>query len=350
MFTQRLSMDCTKWQYENCLKEELLKMGYKEWSISDWNDVNYRYICNNYNGDTGDLDTIHKTALRHYKRTYLGSFNAPLFLALAAMTDNPDVVGYGEYVIREYDFLLVRNDWGTQKFEYNGWRKATKDEIIDGFSKIEPDTNYDAAKEFVKDFCDKANNLKVAVICDNIHQSAKKAREQEKDIIEKLINVLDEGIRLMSKSDMVPIDYLGAIPIKGNYYYCKLKGGTEWVFISDGDKTHKAGCFFAMDLDSGFCEYNGVITTNNKIENIRLATNDEKDILNKKMAEKGKYFDKDKCKIMLIEEKCSDLSEDTAQELLRLTNKLWRDVEDYHIKWLKERGYKILKPKTWEEV
>lgn len=36
MFTQRLSMDCTKAQYEKYLKEELLKMGYieeSEWEV-----------------------------------------------------------------------------------------------------------------------------------------------------------------------------------------------------------------------------------------------------------------------------------------------------------------------------
>lgn len=265
------------------------------------------------------------------------------------MTDKAEG-NYGEYVIGLSSGMFYKMKQDDKILpEFYNLRKATKDEIMARFSNTEPDTNYDAAKEFVKDFCYKANNLKVAAICDNIHQSAKKAKERERDIVEKLINVLDEGIRLMSKSDMVPIDYLGAIPIKGNYYYCK-SGDTEWAFISSGDKKHKTGFFCAMNLNSGFFDINCYIAPDKDIDYIRLATNDEKGILNKKMAEEGKYFDQDKCNIMLIEEKYSDLSEDTAQELLRLTNKLWKDVEDYHIKWLKERGYKILKPKTWEEV
>ena len=180
MFTQRISMDCTKEQYEKYLKDELLKMGYREICMGSWDGCGG--ITNNIDGNNGGVSNIFECDYKNHNRTYLGSFNAPLFLALAAMTDKPE----GNY--REYVIGLISGNF--YRMGYNEWiqpehtliRKATKEEIIARFSKTEPDTNYDAAKEFVKDFYDKANNLKVAAICDNIHQSANKAKELENAI------------------------------------------------------------------------------------------------------------------------------------------------------------------------
>ena len=73
-------MDCTREQYEKYLKDELLKMGYREYSINCWNNKMYHYITNNYNGDLGDLGTISNDSIENYNRHYLGSFNALLFL------------------------------------------------------------------------------------------------------------------------------------------------------------------------------------------------------------------------------------------------------------------------------
>lgn len=192
MFTQRISMDCTKEQYEKYLKDELLKMEYKVGDLSEWFEDNESIT--NYYADNGSIGNINVVSISNENRQYLGEFNAPLFLALAAMTDNPEG-GYREYYVKDNEFY----------------------------------------------------------------------------------------------------------PMK----------------------------------ESGFLGANGIF---------RKAT------VSEIMQKFGEPKKQDKCKIMLIEEKYSDLSEDTAQELLRLTNKLCKDVEDYHIKWLKERGYKILKPKTWEEV
>lgn len=196
MFTQKISMDCTKEQYEKYLKDELLKMGYKVGDFSEWFGDN-NYITNYYNRN-GYIGNINKVGIDKDNRLYLGKFNAPLFLALAAMTDNPIGIDEEYYTngrnrfIRKSELIL---QMGKQcpmdylltlplKAGFIGrvFRKATKEEIMANFSKTEPDTNYDAAREFVKDFCDKANNLKVVAICDNIHQSTKKAIEQENAI------------------------------------------------------------------------------------------------------------------------------------------------------------------------
>ena len=133
MFTQRLSMDCTKEQYEKYLKDELLKMGYQDRSVYSWDCQKYQYISNNYMGGNGGLGTIHRRNLEVYNRTYLGSFNPELFLALAAMADSP-TGNYREYFINGITFI-------TYPFAYNitGFcRKATKEEIMAKFGKEEP--------------------------------------------------------------------------------------------------------------------------------------------------------------------------------------------------------------------
>ena len=139
MFTQKISMDCTKEQYEEYLKDELLKMGYKEMSINTWDCQEYQYISNSYAGFNGGLGNIFKYDLEERNRTYLGSFNAPLFLALAAMTDNP-MGNYGEYVVGKLSGGFYRMiDKDCLHPTYNAIRKATKEEIMAKFgSNKEP--------------------------------------------------------------------------------------------------------------------------------------------------------------------------------------------------------------------
>ena len=162
MFTQKITMDCTKEQYEKYLKDELLKMGYKEKDTSVWDEEENCFISNIYNGELGYIGNIPKEASQINGRTYLGSFNAPLFLALAAMTTSKTTLGDGEYVTNEKNGSLYRNDWGAQPFNYQGCHKSTVREIRTKFNETKTNTNI--------------------TICDNIHQSAKKAAEQENAI------------------------------------------------------------------------------------------------------------------------------------------------------------------------
>ena len=161
MFTQAISMNCTKEQYEKYLKDELLKMGYKKISINSWDCQKYQYISNNYMGGNRGLGTIHRDNLEVYNRTYLGSFNAELFLALAAMTDSP-MGNYGEYwtcisnnryftegdiykcIGFYYDksrkFYDIEDNENGAKIEqlFKYFRKATKEEIMAKFGNEEP--------------------------------------------------------------------------------------------------------------------------------------------------------------------------------------------------------------------
>lgn len=86
-------MDCTEAQYNEFLKEPLLKMGYK---FASHFDCNNKIIVNDYCQAIGNIGIIALTARKNGGRQYLGAFNAPLFLARAAMNDNK-YGRYGEY-------------------------------------------------------------------------------------------------------------------------------------------------------------------------------------------------------------------------------------------------------------
>ena len=135
MFTQKISMDCTKEQYEKYLKDELLKMGYEEENTSLWDVEENCFISNNYDGKLGYIGNITKRLSQINDRTYLGSFNAPLFLALAAMTDSERVFGYRELAKQKNGNVFKLPQVGGNCNPY--WRKATKEEIIEKFGNKE---------------------------------------------------------------------------------------------------------------------------------------------------------------------------------------------------------------------
>ena len=131
MFTQKISMDCTKKQYEKYLKNELLKMGYKEDWLLCWNRQENQFI----KVDGENVGTVHKHNIRE-DRTYLGSFNAPLFLALAAMTDKAEG-NYGEYIIGLYTGRFYQmNEKDKILPKHRMIRKATKGEIMAKFGDV----------------------------------------------------------------------------------------------------------------------------------------------------------------------------------------------------------------------
>ena len=105
MFTQRLSMDCTQEQYEKYLKVELEKMGYREAIMTEWRGCSG--IVNNLRGNNGAISNVLSADYTQRCRTYLGKFNAPLFLALAAMTDKEEG-GYSEYWVWEVRYFTDR--------------------------------------------------------------------------------------------------------------------------------------------------------------------------------------------------------------------------------------------------
>lgn len=133
MFTQPISMDCTFEQYHKFLKEPLKEMGYKEWFIGG-NTKSWRDVILTNHGDRNDRITdLQREYCSNYNCTYLGSFNAPLFLALAAMTDKAEG-NYGEYVKGLNTGILYRMSVEDKILpEYNMVRKATKEELMAKF-------------------------------------------------------------------------------------------------------------------------------------------------------------------------------------------------------------------------
>ena len=231
MFTQKISMDCTREQYKKHLQSELLKIGYRETILEDDFDG---IIVNNCRGILGEVSNVSKVCNNDHERTYLGQFNAPLFLALAAMTDNSDS-GYGEWLIKKSP-QSDNKDWvqsnGKSSFnEY--WRKATVLEIMQKFSSIKEQTLHN----------------KVPMV-------------QDMEFIDPIVHPTF---------------------IKGEYYYVKLKNGNEWVFISKGEGNLTEN-FFSCPINSSNIYYSdGRVCADADIKIIHKATEEQKDILDKRM-------------------------------------------------------------------
>jgi hypothetical protein len=146
-FITPVSMQVTKEQYENDLKQPLLDLGYNTgWSESLlYKNDNYYIICENGNYGFWSHDGIDTFFIENY--------NPQLFLALAAMRDG-DNFHVGEYIwiikkrstaSKKYDGCLKRvrkpsthslqidgDDYGLHNDEC---RKATKEELIEYFSR-----------------------------------------------------------------------------------------------------------------------------------------------------------------------------------------------------------------------
>ena len=131
MFTQKISMDCTKQQYEKYLKDELLKMGYEERCMYWGREI--KIFTNAANGVAGKMLDIDEEKKERFNRAYLGEFNAELFLALAAMTDKAEG-NYGEYVRVLRNGRIYKMDKEDKlPPESTLIRKATKGEILKEF-------------------------------------------------------------------------------------------------------------------------------------------------------------------------------------------------------------------------
>lgn len=175
MFTQPISMDCTFEQYQKFLKEPLKEIGYKEWFIGEdtnsWRDI----ILTNH-GDSNDRFTdLQREYCSNYNCTYLGSFNAPLFLALAAMTDKAEG-NYGEYVIGLGSGRLYKMTEGDKILpEYKIVRKATKEELMEKFGENKTENG----KEIAEKLCNDINRLQREVVNSYIGQTINQTKELE---------------------------------------------------------------------------------------------------------------------------------------------------------------------------
>ena len=85
--------------------------------------------------------------------------------------------------------------------------------------------------------------------------------------------------------------------VDGEYYYCRTKCDQEWIYIyksmEDNWKTNRYASFQQSDNSIYYGYGNGCITDNDDIQTIRLATQEEKDSLINRLAEEGRYFNKE---------------------------------------------------------
>lgn len=94
-FTQKVSMKCTKEQYEKFLRDELLKMGYKEdeknlsnWGYDDAENNNYISINVFVCGEILQRSLVGVLANSPEGHIFIGDFNPCYFLSLAKGTAN----------------------------------------------------------------------------------------------------------------------------------------------------------------------------------------------------------------------------------------------------------------------
>lgn len=279
MFTQKLSMKCTEEQYNKYLKNELIKMGYNVTCIFRWHDPNYSYIANNFNFENGQISNINVAYITNKDRTYLGEFNADLFLALAAMTDSVEG-NYGEYWValknitntftkgKIYKQISSLNDngafidneggtWGNYPSNLTSFRKATKEEIINKF-------------------------------------------QSEKELI----------------------------PEKGEYYYCKCKdSGNEYVFISKDSKSDLIAYYSYNERRTYKTPIK--ITDDSNIGRLRLATSEERQILDLELAKQNKYFDKETMSIKEIKKedmKTFKTTRSNMQKIYDMASPIWKPI------------------------
>ena len=139
-FTTPVSMKCTQKQYNEDLKESLENMGYKHYNTYDTG-----YAVTYWGQDTGKISytKFYDEPILRELTTFIDHYNPELFLALAAMTSGKPF-NIGEYGY--YDSKLFKiNCFGYNQSYRDGitiinkecicWGKATKEELIDHFSK-----------------------------------------------------------------------------------------------------------------------------------------------------------------------------------------------------------------------
>ena len=109
-FTQKVSMKCTKEQYEKFLKDELLKMGYKEdeadlsnWGYDDAGSNNYISINMFGCGEIRQRPLEAASANIHKGHIFIGDFNPCYFLYIAKETANHTSESEPTCVVR-YDY------------------------------------------------------------------------------------------------------------------------------------------------------------------------------------------------------------------------------------------------------
>jgi hypothetical protein len=153
-FITPVSMQVTQEQYENDLKEPLVKMWYEMVSLGYFNQCTY--LVTNYSSNANVVTNIGAGSKQDNNRHFIDHYNPELFIALAAMTGKTYGIA-GEWWVyiggnrlftkgKLYKALKPVNERGAfidEEGDFNGsyayplrhFRKATKEEIINHLTK-----------------------------------------------------------------------------------------------------------------------------------------------------------------------------------------------------------------------
>ena len=315
MFTQRISMDCTQEQYEKYLKAELEKMGYEE-KTTYW-----RYepsvFTNAADGISGGMLDICESSKDTNSRTYLGKFNADLFLALAAMTDKVEG-GYREYYVKDDEFYSMKENGflGANGF----FRKATVSEIMAKFGEkkitcpVVDSMNCPLMTHIGKAIIAFANNncgignISNTYFSNPLPTAKFKVDTWVRDITNgRIYKVLDFyrdsttfWYELEPKYNFAESTLEKFVPKRGEYLYCKMKSGREWLIISDGKNDFLSSEFAYCKQGGNTYSGYALLAGEKDISTICPATTEEIALIDSKLKEKGKRFDKEKLELVDI--------------------------------------------------
>ena len=204
-FTQPVSLQVTKEQYEKDLREPLLRMGYLELGVVEW--VAAPVLVTNY-GNSGFYisNTINEYKKRH-NRYFVPEYNPEYFLAVAAMT-NEELGIVGEWwkcindVVMESNKITYYNNklykselenciTNTDGNKYHMWSIYSR--LFKYFTKA---TLSDLINHFEQKTNKNTNNMELT--------------EKEKEVLAKLVNKDNEAIfeKIGVKRDKNPIKRL----------------------------------------------------------------------------------------------------------------------------------------------
>lgn len=80
------------------------------------------------------------------------------------------------------------------------------------------------------------------------------------------------------------------IPKDGEYFYVKSKTGNEFIAIKSGNSRSMTTSYCSYKNEEHLCIYDAFICENSNIEEIRPATAEEKELLDKTLEAKGKRW------------------------------------------------------------
>ena len=244
-----VSMKCTEEQYINDLKEPLLNMGYEE-RYKTLMDAELNILVTNYGSISGCISNVLNDRRHTEDRYFISEYNPKLFLALAAMTNdkNGNIGEYWKFIEDGWDYLWTKDKLYPQR----------RDSIAKERAFIDDTVRLTGMYPYNKDYFRKATK-------------------------EEIINFFST-----QESKEVKL-------IDGEYYYCKCTDDSEWIYIYKSMKfKYKTNRYVSFQQNDNIIYYNVgdyITDDDDNIQTIRLATSEEKDSLNNRLAKENKYFD-----------------------------------------------------------